>query len=175
VAEGTSFLKELIMTRSNRWRRAAGRAALAALVLTLALGPEAARAARKTDSIIKVTAKSSGPDRTGKETVYVTLAIEKGWHAYANPVLNKDLESVQTVLTVTAKKKPASVKISYPKGKQIMDKDAGNYWVYEGKAVIKAVVRRAKGDTGPLQVSVKMQACNDKACLPPATVKLTLK
>jgi hypothetical protein len=32
-------------------------------------------------------------------------------------------------------------------------------------------VQRAKGDTGPLEVTVKLQACTDKTCLLPAIVK----
>ena len=44
----------------------------------------------------------------------------------------------------------------------------------EGEVVIKAMVERAKGDTGPLEVSVKLQACNESTCLLPATIKLSV-
>ena len=56
----------------------------------------------------------------------------------------------------------------------IDDKVLGKYRVYEGKVTIKAAVRRAKGDTSPLEVSVKLQACDDKQCLLPATIKRTV-
>jgi DsbC/DsbD-like thiol-disulfide interchange protein len=169
------FKKEFVMTRHRHYRGAAVGLALLGLGLVLALGNGSALAAKKSDSVIKVSARAAKPDSDGKQTVTVTLAIEKGWHAYANPVQNKDLEAVQTTLTVGGKKKPKSVKISYPKGKEIIDKTLGNYRVYEDKAVIKAVVKRAKGDKGPLQLSVRIQACNSNSCLPPATVKLTVK
>ena len=40
--------------------------------------------------------------------------------------------------------------------------------------MIKATVKRAKGDTSPLEVSVKFQACDEKMCLLPATVKVAV-
>jgi hypothetical protein len=47
--------------------------------------------------------------------------------------------------------------------------------VYEEKAEIKVVVQRAKGDTDPLELAVKLQACTDKKCLLPATVKVPVQ
>ena len=136
------------------------------------LRKHAARAGlKKSDSVVKVTAKADKPDADGKQTVTVTLDIENGWHTYANPVGVKDFPGIETAVTITAKQKPESVTVKYPQGK--FDAEVkGN--VYEGKAVIMAVVKRAKGDTGPLQVNVKIQACNEKTCLLPATVKLTV-
>ena len=45
--------------------------------------------------------------------------------------------------------------------------------IYEDKVTIKATVKRAKDDTSPLEVSIKFQACNDRMCLLPTTVKVT--
>jgi len=58
-----------------------------------------------------------------------------------------------------------------------VEKDAtvGDYKVYEGKVVITAEVERAKGDTGPLKATVKLQACNLEkggTCLLPETVEV---
>ena len=39
---------------------------------------------------------------------------------------------------------------------------------------IKLTVQRAKGDTEPLELTVKLQACTDKKCLLPATVKVSV-
>src|SRR5205807_4967759 len=103
-----------------------------------------------------------------------TLTIDKDWHAYANPVGNPDLESAQTTVAVSGKAKPKSVKVEYPKGKLVKDMLVGDYQVYEGTVEIKAVVERAAGDSGPLEVTVKLQTCNEKTCLLPATVKLTV-
>ena len=92
-----------------------------------------------------------------------------------------DLASSATEVTITGKTKPASVKVDYPAGKVVMDSTIGNYKIYEGKLVIKAVVQRAKGDTEPLKASIKLQACSiDKdnkggVCLFPATVEVDVK
>ena len=101
-----------------------------------------------------------------------SLRIDEGWHLYANPVGSEDLTAAQTTLTVDSKVKPADVKIEYPDGKEIDDKVVGKYKVYEEKATIKATVTRAAGDSGPLELTLKFQACNDKQCLLPATKKL---
>ena len=39
---------------------------------------------------------------------------------------------------------------------------------------VQGLILRAKGDTGPLDVTVKFMNCNDKTCLPPETVPLTV-
>ena len=61
-------------------------------------------------------------------------------------------------------------------GERKLVKDAvlGKYNTYEDKVTIKATVKRAKGDTSPLDVSIKLQACDEKMCLLPATIKLTV-
>jgi hypothetical protein len=146
------------------------------------LAAEPIGAAPKNDkssaSVVKVTATADKPDADGKQIVTITLAMDKDWHTYANPVGNEDLETTQTVVTIGAKVKPTEVKIDYPKGKLIKDSVLGNYSIYEDKVTIKATVRRAKGDTSPLEVSVKISACIDtpklKKCLMPATVKVSV-
>jgi DsbC/DsbD-like thiol-disulfide interchange protein len=127
---------------------------------------------KKSDSEVKVTAKAGKPDNSGKQVVTISLAINKGWHIYANPVGNPDLRSSQTVVSVKAKE----FKIDYPVGKITKDKLVGDYRTYEGQVDIKATVQRAKDDSSPLEVSVRFMACHDKGvCLLPATVKLTVK
>jgi DsbC/DsbD-like thiol-disulfide interchange protein len=137
----------------------------------------AQKGGKTSESVVKVTAKADKTNADGKQVVTITMQAEKDWHTYANPVGLEDLESAQTVVTITSKNKPEDVKIDYPKGKLHKDEVVGNYSVYEGKVTIKATVQRAKGDTGPLQISVKFQACSDvqKTCLVPATVKLTVE
>jgi thiol:disulfide interchange protein len=131
--------------------------------------------AKKSDAVVKVTAKVTPdkPGTDGQQVVTVMLDIEKGWHIYANPVGHADLVESQTVVKVTAKE-PPEVKIDYPPGQLAKDSIVGDYKIYEGKVAIKAYLRRARGDTGPLEVSVTFQSCNDKSCLLPATVKLPL-
>ncbi len=161
-------------------KRAEGIVRRALLTGLLAIGMvglsavEAVAQAKKSDAEVKVTAVADKPDADGKQTVTVTLAVNAGWHVYANPVGQEDLAGAQTVVTVIGKAKPEEVKIEYPAGKLVEDKTVGDYKVYEKKVEIKALVRRAKGDTGPLEVTVKFQACNDKTCLLPSTVKVSV-
>jgi hypothetical protein len=137
----------------------------------------AQKGGKNSESVVKVSAKAEKPDADGKQVVTITIGIDKDWHIYANPVGLEDLQSSETVVEITGKAKPANVKIDYPKGKLRKDEVVGDYSVYEGKFEIKATVQRAKGDSGPLEVKVKIQACSDvsKTCLVPATVKLTVE
>jgi DsbC/DsbD-like thiol-disulfide interchange protein len=143
------------------------------LIWTVFATPDAHGQSQKSDSKVKITATAGKPDNDGKQVVIIKLDIEKGWHAYANPV-GEDFPGLPTTVTITAKQKPAKVQITYPRGKLVMDKDAGNHFIYEGEVTIKATVHRAKGDAGPFQVSVKIQTCNEKSCLLPATIHLTV-
>ena len=48
--------------------------------------------------MVKVTASADRPDADGKQSVTISLAIDKGWHTYANPVGLSDLADVQTTV-----------------------------------------------------------------------------
>ncbi len=148
--------------------------ALLGMYGVLALDPAQA-GGKKSDGEVKVAVESTKPEG-GKQVITVKLDINKGWHIYGNPVGFEDLAAAQTVVSVGGKTKPASVKVDYPKGMEINDKVlGGKYRVYEGSVAIKATVQRAEGDAGPLEVSIRFQACNDKgSCLQPATVRKTV-
>jgi DsbC/DsbD-like thiol-disulfide interchange protein len=161
------------------WQRIPGAAAPLALVGVLALlltaGPGASAQepkSNKSDGKVKVKAKASTPDADGNQTVTIDLTVEEGWHLYANPPGQDDLKPVQTTVTITAATKPQEVKITYPEGTLHKDATLGDYFVYEDKVTIKAKVLRAAGDDSPLEISIKLQACNATTCLPPGTVKL---
>jgi uncharacterized protein len=154
----------------------AGTLLLGALVLTLGpVGTPAANAGKK-KSYTKVTATATKPDAEGRQKVTITMDIEKPWHAYANPVGVADLEGAKTEVKIASKGgKLEDVKIQYPPGKEEKDSVVGNYRIYEGKVTITGLVRHAKGDTSPLEVTVKYMTCNPKGqCLPPETKKLTV-
>jgi hypothetical protein len=157
--------------KDSTTRRSLFHAALfAALLLGLGAGPAAGQGS---DSVVKASAKASKPDDDGNQTVTITLDItDKRYHLYANPVGNDTLKSTQTTVRFTSKLE-GDAKVEYPPGKLIKDEDVGNYKTYEGMVTIKAKVRRVKGDTSPLGLAIKLQACTEKACLTPATIKLT--
>ena len=147
---------------------------LAGCLVLAACAADAAAQAKKSDSVVKAAAKADKPGPDGKQTITVTLDVSKPWHLYANPVGNKDLADVETTVTVAGKAKLEGVKVEYPAGKVWKDTVVGDYKVYEDTVTIKVHVRRAKNDTGPLDLSVKLQACNKSTCLLPATIKLTV-
>ncbi len=133
-----------------------------------------APAGEKSDAKIKASASASKLGADGKQTVTITLEIEKGWYIYANPMnANTDiLDGNETVVAFKIKDKvKASVK--YPAGKQKKD-GKYEYDIYEGKIVIQAEVQRPAGDAGPLQVSIAVNTCRKGECLLPATVMLTV-
>jgi hypothetical protein len=179
VGTGDSFsFKEVRMARASgngrHGRLLAASLLLAALVL--ALGPTADAGKGKT--VTKVTAKTTKPDAEGRQIVTVVLDIEKPWYAYANPVGNKEFDQAQTSVKITSpSSKLVDVKITYPPGKEKSDKDFGTFRIYpDGKVTITGLIQRTKGDTGPLDVTVKFMTCHPKGqCLPPETVKLTVE
>jgi DsbC/DsbD-like thiol-disulfide interchange protein len=146
-------------------------AAIGGLVLRL----EPQLHAQKSETKVKIAARGSKPDADGKQTVTVSIQIDKGWHIYANPIGNDGLKSIQTVVTLAGKEKLQDVKIEYPAGKVHKDATLGDYKIYEDQVEIKAQVQRAKGDTSPLEASVKIQACDEKKCLLISTVNVPVE
>lgn len=130
---------------------------------------------KNSSDVVKASLKAEPekPGANGQQTVTVTLEIDKGWHLYANPVGNDMLKDSQTVVSLTSKA-PPKFKVEYPDGKLVKDKDVGDYKIYENKVALKVAVNRAAGDKEPVEVIVKVHACNDRSCLAPGTVKLTL-
>lgn len=143
---------------------------ISSMVLLLAASVAMAQP-KRSDTVVKAQAKADKPDAAGKQTLTLTLTIDDGWHLYANPV-PKDFPGIPVSVTVDSKVKPANVKVEYPKGKLVKDATVGDHQVYEKTAVIKVNVERAKGDASPLDLSIKVQTCNDKSCLMPGTIKL---
>jgi len=132
--------------------------------------------AKKSDSVVKVAVKASAVDAANKQTLTVSLEVEKDWHIYANPVENEMQESAQTEVRIAGKGGPKALKFEYPPGKKVEDKLVGSYRTYEGTVEIKVQIERAPGDKESVEVSVRLLACNDKTkvCLLPATVKLSV-
>ena len=143
-------------------------------LVAFAIVSDSEAGSRKSDGQVKATATASKIDDTGKQTVTITLDINKGWHLYANPVNHNNdfLDGAATKVTFAAKVKPqASVK--YPAGKTIVDKK-DKYDTYEGTVKIEALVKRAEGDTSPLEITISVQACDKNVCLEPGKIKLTI-
>jgi DsbC/DsbD-like thiol-disulfide interchange protein len=143
--------------------------------LALFATPEA-QAGDKSDSKVKATAKATKAGDDGKQTVTLTLEIEKGWYIYANPVGAEDFEGNKTRVAVSAKEKVAA-SVKYPAGKvkvEKIGKEELKIHIYEDKVTIQAVVTRTMGDSSPLQISIDVNSCNKGTCLPPGKLKLTV-
>ena len=147
-----------------------------AAVLTLANGNVlTAQEVDKTSAgKVKAKAESAGPNASGKQTITLTLDIDKGWHLHANPVKNETFEPNKTVVEVKGTVKPQSVTVKYPAG-TVRDDGLGKYMAYEGRVTIPVEVQRAAGDTGPLQVVISVNACDKSRCLAPGKVTITVR
>ncbi len=155
-----------------RWLTLLVAAALASL---LSPGAPLAAQAQTSVSFVKVTASADKVGADGKQVAIVTLTIDDRWEVYANPVGHADLAHSQLKLEVSARAKPKSVRIDYPVATLIKDRVFGDYKVYRTKAVVKAFVERAPGDTSPLQVAVSFRAIHSSICVVPSTVRLDVR
>lgn len=126
------------------------------------------QAADKSDSVVKATATAEKPDKDGKQVVTITLDVDPKYYIYANPVGNEDFESNATTVTLTKGNKSELVKVEYPTGEVVKDKDIGEYKKLTGKVAIKVVVTPKES----LAFDVKIQACSKTACLAPSTIKV---
>ena len=128
---------------------------------------------RKTSAdVVKINATATKPDVNGKQTVTITLDIQKGWWMYANPVNhnNEFLDGDQVTVKLAAKEK-TQVDVKYPAGKTRRERKE-IFDIYEGAVKIEANVVRTKGDTSPLEISIYVRVFDDKSCLAPVTVKI---
>jgi len=125
---------------------------------------------KRSDSVVKVKAKLDKAAPPGKAVVVVSLDIQPGWHLYANPVGNEDFESNRVVVKVAG----VDANIDYPAGKVLKDAKLGSFNIYENKVEIRATVDRVPTEANPLQLTVRLSSCDDKECLPPSTVKLSV-
>lgn len=159
-----------------RMRFLGGLCAAFALFAWMLASQSDAAAGEKSDSKVKAKASATKLTADGKQTVTITLEIEKGWHIYANPVGDDDFEPNRTRVNITAKEKVVS-NVKYPPGKQKIEKigkDEVKIKIYVDKITIQSEITRAPGDTSPLQISIDVNSCNEGTCLAPGTVKLTL-
>jgi hypothetical protein len=160
--------KELVMGRKHIGRVVAVLAlvlAVAGLVLTQ-LGAQGSKL-----NPVKVQIGKGAKTADGKEVINITFEVEKNWHIYANPVGDETIANAATVVLVEPKDK-VKIEVQYPKGKDKKDDILGiSYRVYVDKVTIPVHVQRVGGDSTPLDVTVKYQACDKNHCLPEAVVK----
>ena len=119
---------------------------------------------------------TDGVHRGGTAQAAVVAQITPGYHINDHhPSLDY---LIPTQLILDSGKVFSVDKITYPRGKteKFVFSDTG-LSVYEGEVVIGALLRVAREATPgeyPLRGKLAYQACNDHACLPPASVPLAL-
>jgi hypothetical protein len=107
----------------------------------------------------------------------VRLNIADGYHINANPPTFHNL--IATELKVEGTSGVVIEKPIYPKAvkKKFAFAQDQELAVYEGEVEIKLPLRADKGDangTINLNATLRTQACDDQACYPPRTIKLTI-
>ena len=111
----------------------------------------------------------------GEFEVALALTIKPGYHIYANPPGSEDV--IATVLTLKAGSKDELLGVDYPDGesKILAASGTARVNVYEKETKLTARVRLAP-DAGPgtttVVLRVRYQACDDRACLAPATLEV---
>jgi DsbC/DsbD-like thiol-disulfide interchange protein len=140
------------------------------LAIAVGLMVEVGSAGGKLDPV-KVEAAAGKSDSPDKQVVVVKVMIEKGWHIYANPPESEEVEPAQTTVTIKAAGKPVKAKVTYPAGKLYKETGMAPCKVYEDGVTIQAELPKTEG---ALEVSVRFQACDNKRCLLPKTVKINL-
>ena len=116
-----------------------------------------------------VHAFGNAGDAGNHDEIKVTVVIDEGYHVNANPATFDYL--IPTSLSVDG---VPDLRLEYPTAMLIKPLFAPDgLKVYEGSIVLKGVA--PKGTLMkhiPITATLKVQACNDEVCLPPATLPL---
>ena len=111
----------------------------------------------------------------GESEIIVTATIEKGWHTYSQNI-SPDAGPVPTTVNFSPGSNYELV------GKAIEDNVKEEFdktfemkiASFEGKAIIKQKVKRKNLKSFETPIKIEYMVCNDKQCLPPKTIDLTL-
>jgi cytochrome c biogenesis DsbD-like protein len=119
---------------------------------------------------VKARIENTAP---GKDVIVLGFDVRKGWHIYANPVGNDDLESGRTTIKVVSTT-PAKVQVDYPAGKD-RETEGAKWKIYEGIFEIRATVEREAKQRGGLEVEVRFLAVDDRSCLAADVIRIPLQ
>ncbi len=143
-------------------------------VLPDPLAPSPFRQGQESPVKVKIYPYFDKLERGGKCLMAIELTIADGWHINANPS-NPDF-TIPTEVKITSKQKVKMTKVKYPKHEllDVEGQDEPSH-VYGERVIIYALLEIAADETAEvaeLEVEVKVQACNSKACELPETKKL---
>lgn len=133
----------------------------------------------KKDELVRARAYLS-TDRLpagGTCQIVVLLDVKEGWHINANPPSPDFLKP--TKVSFKSKAGVTLAEPKYPKGHGFkMEGEDTEAMVYEDEVAILGtltVPKTAGGQTDEMEITINYQACNEKGCLPPKSIKLTGK
>jgi DsbC/DsbD-like thiol-disulfide interchange protein len=145
---------------------------------TIPANANAAKAAPKSplEGIVAVSAENVEARAGGTAEAVVRLAITSGYHVNANPAAEKFL--IPTSLEVKPEAGITVDKIVYPKPltKKFSFSEAP-LTVYEGDVRINMTIRVPPGiapGQHTLAANLRVQACDDEKCYPPATANTSI-
>jgi uncharacterized protein YyaL (SSP411 family) len=129
-------------------------------------------------NMVAVKAEPTKPaevTRGGSFEVAVSLAVNPGWHIYANP---SGVEGVSPTRVALGTGQGAALeKVDYPPGerKQLASSGSERVAVYEGKVTLGVHVRidtEAKPGPRTLKLTLHYQACDERSCVAPARMEV---
>jgi len=104
------------------------------------------------------------------EAITVTVVVDKGYHVNANPATFDYL--IPTTLSIGG---AAELHVEYPAGTLITPRFAPEgLKVYEGTVTLKGTATGLPGRKA-IPAALKVQACDDHTCLPPATLPIRIQ
>lgn len=106
------------------------------------------------------------------DEIRITVVIDEGYHINANPATFDYL--IPTTLSIDG---VSDVQVTYPAAMLIKPQFAPDgLKVYEGTITLKgAAPKGTLVSRKPITAALRVQACNDEVCLPPATLPLKIK
>jgi len=126
--------------------------------------------------VVKVSSTAVTMSQNGSADAIVTLSISPGFHVNANPATFNYL-----IASEVAPGKLEGINVGTP-GYPVAQKKKFQFAneplaVYEGDAPIKLSLRAENNSatgTRSLPITVRVQACDEEQCFPPATINSTI-
>jgi len=117
------------------------------------------------DSAAYVHARASWSTRAGAPELAMTIKIDHGYHINANPASESFL--IATELIVAGQ---PDIAVEYPQSQTFKAAFAPQgIDVFQGRIILKAKLPKPDSAKHP-DLSLRVQACNEKVCLAPATI-----
>ena len=136
------------------------------------LGPAAPPAAA--GEVVEVTAEPMSAKAGANAVVTLRATIQPGWHINANKVSARYL--IPAELALLPGSKATLARVEYPAARMAKFAFApGRLAVYEGTVTINVTVRPLARGPLDLKFRLRYQACNDRACLAPASRQVSVR